>query len=85
MFLAPVLTLSDVGRGGQKGNEWECFQKFSFRKAHFPRGLMDKALDFDTEGPKFKSQWKLIIHITSVALFDAQRGKEMVVLLLEYH
>ena len=59
------LTLSDVGRGGQKGNKWECFQKFSNRKVHFPCGLMDKALDFE--------------------LFDAQRGKEMVVLLLEYH
>ena len=45
------LTLSDVGRGGQKGKKWECFQKFSVRKVHFPRGLMDKALDFDTKGP----------------------------------
>ena len=80
-----MLTLSDVGRGGQKENQWEFFQKFSGRKVHFPRGLMDKALDFDTEGPKFKSQCILIIHITSVALFDAQRGKEMVVLLIEYH
>ena len=78
-------TLSDVGRGGQKGNKWEFFQKFSVWKVHFPRGLMDKALDFDTKGPWFKSQWELMVHITSVALFDAQRGKEMVVLLLEYH
>ena len=46
-----VLTLSDVGRGGQKGNKCECFQKFSSRKFHFPRGPMDKALDFDTKGP----------------------------------
>ena len=45
------LTLSDVGRGGQKGNKWECFQKFSMRKVHFLRGLMDKVLDFDTKGP----------------------------------
>ena len=45
------LTLSDVGRGGQKGKKWECFQKFSSWKVHFPRGLMDKALDFDTKGP----------------------------------
>ena len=46
-----LLTLSDVVRGGQKGKKWECFQKFSSRRAHFPRGLMDKALDFDTKGP----------------------------------
>ena len=45
------LTLSDVGRGGRKGNKWECFQKFSNQKVYFPRGLMDKALDFDTNGP----------------------------------
>ena len=45
------LTLSDVGRGGQKGNQSESFQKFSSQKAHFPCGLMDKALDFDTKGP----------------------------------
>ena len=45
------LTLSDVGRGGQKGNKWEFFQKFSSWKVHFPRGLMDKALAFDTKGP----------------------------------
>ena len=45
------LTLSDVGRGGQKGNEWELFQKFSGQIVHFPCGLMDKALDFDTKGP----------------------------------
>ena len=50
-----------------------------------PCGLMDKALDFDTNGPQFKSQWELMVQITSVVLFDAQRGKEMVVLLLEYH
>ena len=45
---------------------------------------MDKALDFDMKGPWFKSQWELMVHNTSVALFDAQIGKEMVVLLLEY-
>ena len=45
-----LLTLSDVGRGGQKGNKWECCQKFLSWKVHFPRGLMDKALDFDTKG-----------------------------------
>ena len=46
-----LLTLSDVGRGGQKGNKSEFFQKFSCWKVHFPRGLMDNALDFDTKGP----------------------------------
>ena len=46
-----ILTLSDAGRGGQKGNKWECFQKISTQKVHFPHGLMEKALDFDTKGP----------------------------------
>ena len=45
------LTLSDVGRDGQKGKKSECFQKFSSRRVHFPHGLMDKVLDFYTKGP----------------------------------
>ena len=61
------------------------FKKISSQKVHFSRGLMDKALDFDTKGPWFKSKGDLMVQITSVALFDAQRGREMVALLLEYN
>ena len=81
-FFRPSLTLYHVGRGDQKNysNVFKTFQA----KIFISLGQMVNVLVCQMKGPWFKSQWENMIHFTSLALFDAQRRKKIVLLLLEW-